>query len=190
MRALICISDWSHNHAAFGPNHHRAPVQRVFGTGAVLLDQCTLDLERVLQWIKSCDTMHGVCRCPFSPSDASFSSQDIYLVSTSRRCLVKAKAREKYLAFSYVWGAKLPNFTTTKSTLKLLQEDGSLSSASIQDEVPGTVQRVMHFVLLLGCGVFMDRHSVYRARRPSPRRFTDQQHGKNLLKFLPHSVCG
>ena len=39
----------------------------------VLMDRCWIDSEWVLQWIKSCDTMHAECHCNISASSASFS---------------------------------------------------------------------------------------------------------------------
>ena len=71
----------------------------------VLMNRCWIDSDWVLQWIKSCDTMHAECHCNISASSASFSQRDMYLISISRKCLVKANSGEKYVALSYVWGA-------------------------------------------------------------------------------------
>ncbi len=115
----------------------------------VLMDQCWIDFERVLQWIKSCDTMHAECHCNISASGASFSNQNMYLISVSRKCLVKANGAEKYVALSYVWGASFSQFRTTKANLTFLKSEGSLGERRTQDRLPGTIQRAMHFTSLL-----------------------------------------
>ena len=115
----------------------------------VLMDQCWIDVERVLQWIKSCDTMHAECHWKIAASGSSFSSQNMYLISVSRECLVKAIGGEKYVALSYVWGASFSQFRTTKANLTLLQSEGSLCERGIRDHLPGTIQRAMHFTSLL-----------------------------------------
>ena len=114
----------------------------------VLIDQW-MDVERVLQWIKSCDTMHAECHWNISASSASFSNQNMYLISLSRQCLVKANGGEKYVALSYVWGAGSSQFRTTKANLTFLQSEGSLCEKGTRDHLPGTIQRAMHLTSLL-----------------------------------------
>ena len=115
----------------------------------VLMDRCWIDSERVLEWIKSCDTMHAECHCNISVSGASFSNRNMYLISVSRKCLVKANSGEKYVALSYVWGASCSQFRTTKANLNFLQSEGSLCEGRRRDNIPGTIQRAMHFTSLL-----------------------------------------
>ena len=115
----------------------------------VLMDQCWIDFERVLQWIKSCDTMHAECHWDISALGASFSNQNMYLISISRKCLVKANGGEKYVALSYVWGASSSQFRTTKANLTFLQSEGSLRETRTRDHLPGTIKRAMHFTTLL-----------------------------------------
>ena len=115
----------------------------------VLMDQCWIDFERVLRWIKSCDTMHAECHWHMSALGASFSSQNMYLISVSRRCLVRATGGEKYVALSYVWGASSSQFRATKANLTFLQSEGSLLETRTGDHLPGTIQRAMHFTSLL-----------------------------------------
>jgi len=115
----------------------------------VLMDQCWIDLERVLLWIKSCDTTHGECHCQISTSSASLSCQNMYLISVSRKCLVKVHGGEKYVALSYVWGGEFPQFKTVKANLAFLQSDGSLARTRNRDRLPGTIQRTIYFTSLL-----------------------------------------
>ena len=115
----------------------------------VLMDQCWIDFGRILQWIKSCNTLHAECRWDISALGASFSNQNIYLISVSRKCLVKANGGEKYVALSYVWGASFSQFQATKANLTLLQSEGSLRDTRTQNRLPGTIQRAMHFTSLL-----------------------------------------
>ena len=115
----------------------------------VVMDQCWIDFERVLQWIKSCDTTHAECHCNISASGASFSNQNMYLISVSRKCLVKANGGERYVALSYVWGAGFSQFRTTKANLTFLESEGSLCEGRTRDRLPGTIQRAMHFTSLL-----------------------------------------
>ena len=114
----------------------------------VLIDHW-IDVERVLQWIKSCDTMHAECHWNISASSASFSNQNKYLISVPRQCLVKANGGEKYVALSYVWGAGFSQFRTTKAKLTFLQSEGSLCEKGTRDHLSGTIQRAMHLTSLL-----------------------------------------
>ena len=115
----------------------------------VLMDRCWIDSEWVLQWIKSCDTMHAECHCNISAPSASFSQRNMYLISVSKKCLVKANSGEKYVALSYVWGAGCSQFRTTKANLTFLQSEGSLCERRSRDNLPGAIQRAMHFTSLL-----------------------------------------
>ena len=136
-----------------GTSMHRIAIQPVArgipGHLGVIMDQCWIDLERVLQWIKSCDTMHAECHWGISALNASFSKQNMYLISVSRKCLVKANGGEKYVALSYVWGASFSQFRTTKADLIFLQSEGSLRETKTRDSLSGTIQRAMHFTSLL-----------------------------------------
>ena len=113
------------------------------------MDQCWIDPERVLQWIKSCDTMHAECHWNLSTLGASFPGPNMYLIDVSGKCLVKAKGGEKYVALSYVWGASSSQIRTTKANLTFLQSEGSFCKPRIRDHLSGTIQRAMHFISLL-----------------------------------------
>jgi Heterokaryon incompatibility protein (HET) len=117
--------------------------------GAVLLNRSELDLERVLLWLRTCNASHGACHSINSLSHAAFSNKSMFLVSTSRMCLVKTDVRKEYVALSYVWGPTVPKFMTTKATVKSLQEVGSLSSMMARDMLPGTIERAIRLALLL-----------------------------------------
>ena len=109
-----------------------------------------MDLERVQFWIKSCDTMHGKCHCQIFNSRESFPSRDMYFISVSGDCLVKANTDDKYVALSYVWGAESQQFRALKANLTFLRSKGSLSDTTVRDRLPDTIQRVMRFTSLLG----------------------------------------
>ncbi|MCJ1461272.1 hypothetical protein MMC28_011654 [Mycoblastus sanguinarius] len=113
------------------------------------MDRHWVDLERVKEWIKSCDTTHGKCHCQIFNSGESFPTRDMYLISVSRNCLVKANGGERYVALSYVWGAVSRQFRTLKANLAFLRSKGSLSNTKIQAHLPGTIQRAMRFTSLL-----------------------------------------
>ena len=134
----------SSHHITIQPVARETPRQL-----GVIMDQCWIDLERVLQWIKSCDTMHAECHWGISTLNASFSKQSMYLISVSRKCLVKANGGEKYVALSYVWGASFSQFRTTKADLISLQSEGSLRETKTRNSLSGTIQRAMHFTSLL-----------------------------------------
>ncbi len=116
----------------------------------VIMDQNWVDLERVLEWIRSCDTTHGKCHCQTLRAGGSISSRDMYLISVSNNCLVKANNGDKYIALSYVWGACSRQFKALKANLELLKRKDSLSNTIIRDHVPHTIQRAMRFTSLLG----------------------------------------
>ena len=116
----------------------------------VVLDRNWVDLERIRKWIKSSDTTHGKCLCQFLDPGALLPTRDMYLISVARNCLVKANGGEKYVALSYVWGAGVRQFRTSKATLNVLQSKGSISNTDIRDHLPGTITRAMHLTSLLG----------------------------------------
>ena len=115
----------------------------------VLMDQNWVDFERVLQWIRNCDSMHAECHWNTSTLGASCFMENMYLISISRKCLVKVSGGEKYLALSYVWGVSCSQFQTTKADLSFLQREGSLRKTRTRDHLSGTIQRAMHLTSLL-----------------------------------------
>ena len=115
----------------------------------VVMNKDWVDIERVLDWIKSCNTTHGKCHYQILNSDELFPSRDMYLINVSRNCLVKANGGEKYVALSYVWGALSRQFKTLKANVTSLRRKGSLSDTKIR-HLPGTIQRAMRFISLLG----------------------------------------
>ena len=126
------------------PQHRGIPEEV-----GVLMDRCWIDIERVLQWLKRCDTMHAECHWDVSGLAASSSSQNMYLINVFRNCLVKANGGEKYVALSYVWGTGCLQFRTTKADLTFLQSEGSLRNSRAKDHLSATIQRAMHFISLL-----------------------------------------
>ena len=129
---------------------HISPLPRgISEEVGVLMDQCWMDFERGLQWIKSCDTMHAECHWKISTLGGSCFKENMYLISISKKCLVKANGGEKYVALSYVWGASCSQFRTTKADLTFLQSEGSLHETRTRDGLSGTIQRAMYFTSLL-----------------------------------------
>ena len=129
---------------------HISPLPRgISEEVGVLMDQCWMDFERGLQWIKSCDTMHAECHWKISTLGGSCFKENMYLISISRKCLVKANGGEKYVALSYVWGASCSQFRTTKADLTFLQSEGSLHETRTRKGLSGTIQRAMYFTSLL-----------------------------------------
>lgn len=114
----------------------------------VLMDQHWVDMKRVSEWIKCCDTTHGKCYCRISHSGEPFPSKHMYLIDLSQDCLIEADGGERYVALSYVWGAEQQPFRTSRANLTLLRSNGGL--ANIKEKLPGTVQRAMHFTSMLG----------------------------------------
>ncbi len=114
----------------------------------VLMDPQWVDMKRVSDWIKCCDTTHGKCYCRTFHSGEPLQSKHMYLIDLSQNCLVEANGGERYVALSYVWGAEQQPFRTSRANLTLLQSNGGL--ASIKEKLPGTVQRAMHFTSMLG----------------------------------------
>lgn len=116
----------------------------------VVMDRNWVDLQRALEWIRTCDTTHGKCHYPIFRADGSFPSQDMYLMSVSNNCLVKANTGDNYVALSYVWGPGFRQFQALKANIEFLRKKDSFSDASIRDHVPGTIRRAMLFTSLLG----------------------------------------
>ncbi|CAF9929904.1 hypothetical protein IMSHALPRED_008034 [Imshaugia aleurites] len=116
----------------------------------VVMDQDWVDIERISEWIKSCDTTHGKCHCQIFNPGESFPNRDMYLISVSRNCLVKANSGNRYVALSYVWGAESRQFRTLRANVTSLRSEGSLSNTEVQDHLPDTIKRAMHFTSLLG----------------------------------------
>lgn len=114
------------------------------------MDTHWLDVERVAQWIKTCDTMHTRCHHSVVVPPTKTSSQDMFLISVSKGCLVSAHPGQRYIALSYVWGPKPSQFEATRANFAFLRSEGSLSRLGIWERLPGTIQRAMQFVSLLG----------------------------------------
>lgn len=116
----------------------------------VVLDPNWVDIERIRNWMKSCDTAHGKCLCQLLDPGTLFPTRDMYLISVARNCLIKANGSEKYVALSYVWGAAIRQFRTSKATLNFLKSKGSISNTEVRDQLPGTITRAMQLTSLLG----------------------------------------
>ena len=117
---------------------------------AVVMGQDWLELKRVEEWIRTCDLMHGKCHCQFFGARGLFPIRDMYLISVSNGCLVKANKGDRYIALSYVWGTGMRQFKTLKANLEFLKGKDSLSNTAIRDHIPDTIQRAIHFTSLLG----------------------------------------
>lgn len=74
----------------------------------------------------------------------------MYFISVSRGCLVEAKAGEKYVTLSYVWGTTLGGLKCTKANLDSLRSNASLFQENTSQYLPGTIQRAVKFTLQLG----------------------------------------
>ena len=116
----------------------------------VVLDPNWVDLERIRKWVKSCDIAHGKCLCQFLDPGTLFPTRHMYLISVAQNCLIKANGCEKYVALSYVWGAGVRQFRTSRATLDFLQSKGSISNTKVRDKLPETITRAMHLISLLG----------------------------------------
>ena len=88
----------------------------------VIIDQHWVDMKRVSEWIKCCDTTHGKCYCRKFHSGEPLPCKHMYLIDLSQNCLVEANGRERYVALSYVWGAEQQPFRTSRANLTLLQK--------------------------------------------------------------------
>ena len=94
----------------------------------VIMDRQWVDMKRVSEWIKCCDTTHGKCYCRNFHSGEPLPSKRMYLINLSQNCLVEANGGERYVALSYVWGAEQQPFRTSKANLILLRSIGDLAS--------------------------------------------------------------
>ncbi|KAG8529700.1 uncharacterized protein KY384_005181 [Bacidia gigantensis] len=114
------------------------------------MDRDWIDLERVLNWVRSCDATHDKCHRPFVSLHEPTNGQGMYFVSVSKGCLVEAKFGEKYVALSYVWGTISGVFKCTKANISSLRSIGSLCENNAHQYLPATIQRAMKFTLQLG----------------------------------------
>lgn len=138
--------------------HHRAriydfsiqPVNAKFSKrSGVLVNPQWLDLERVTEWLQTCDNRHAECRKSISSPNVQSPIHDMLLISLNDQCLVGVCGSEKYIALSYVWGDEQSPFQTTEANVGHLKARGSLITASIQNQLPGTIRRAMQFAALL-----------------------------------------
>ena len=123
--------------------------ERFADSAGVIMDPYWLDLERVSQWIKVCDTTHTQCQCSATMPLAMGSSQNMFFISVSRKCIVQAQLGERYIALSYVWGPQSSQYGATRAEFPFMRSEGSLSCPRIWECLPGTIRRAMQFASLL-----------------------------------------
>ncbi|KAJ9626792.1 hypothetical protein H2204_009937 [Knufia peltigerae] len=120
-----------------------------------------VETARVLRWISSCELAHRP-RCELSDyikfADAFRGLRLLRLIDIKKGCLVEMRAREKYVALSYVWGA-VSNFRLTKANRIALLAPVSLMK--ISHRLPRTVQDAIALVRRLGCRyLWVDAHCL------------------------------
>ncbi len=94
------------------------------------------------KWVYDCEQRCGhVCNATLVRSAA------ITLVDVSRKCLVSATTKDRYIALSYVWG-QLPFFQTTVSNFERLSKPRGLFSEA--QKPPSVVLDAMQVVRLMG----------------------------------------
>lgn len=120
-----------------------------------------VETGRVLRWISSCELAHRP-RCELSDyikfADAFRGLRLLRLIDIKKGCLVEMRAREKYVALSYVWGA-VSNFRLTKANRIALL--ATVSLMKISHRLPRTVQDAIALVRRLGCRyLWVDAHCL------------------------------
>ena len=136
---------------AFWPSFSISPLAEGCSERAgAVVNQHWVDIDRAIHWIRTCDTTHDKCHRPFLGSNETFSRDAIYLISVSEGCLVQAKAEDKYVALSYVWGSLSGGLKCTLAKLDSLRSKGSLKEKHDSQRLPGTIQRAMKFTSQLG----------------------------------------
>jgi Heterokaryon incompatibility protein (HET) len=106
-----------------------------------------IDIEMMGHWLHKCDTEHrGQCCKPFGNDSPHIKKPSLFLIDVRRKCLVKAKATDRYACLSYVWGSS-KTLKTEKSTVDSLKEKNSLEAR--RDEIPRTIRDTITLVDLL-----------------------------------------
>ena len=111
------------------------PLSRTWTIGQVL-DPSWIECKSIHHWADTCDREHG-SDCRSLVGSLLPPPRPRWFVDTWRKCLVKAKISQPYVALSYVWGTK-PFFRTTNRFLKLLQQQDALLNPEL--DIPRTIK--------------------------------------------------
>jgi hypothetical protein len=104
-----------------------------------------IDIDTLRYWLRVCDTEHGD-RCKLAKVAAGYPR---WLVDVERLCLVQAKAGDRYVALSYVWG-QVECAQAMRSNLEHLQQPGAISDSGGNLVIPRTIRDAIRLVVLLG----------------------------------------
>ncbi|PMD31553.1 HET-domain-containing protein [Hyaloscypha variabilis F] len=96
--------------------------------------------SKVKSWLDGCDSMHPQCR-----SDGEFElPSEFRLIDVHRRKIILAQPGCRFVALSYVWGAKTVGLQALSGNIEQLQQDGQLAN------LPTTIEDALQVCLNLG----------------------------------------
>ncbi|KAK2058179.1 HET-domain-containing protein [Colletotrichum caudatum] len=110
---------------------------------------------RVREWLDTCNAEHGD-HCSGPPGDTW---RPIWLIDSVNRCLVRARATDRYIALSYVYEPPLPS---SRGPVETLRGNLEMLTASMDDaDVPQTILDAMWLARKLGIKyLWVDRFCI------------------------------
>lgn len=110
---------------------------------------------RVREWLDTCNAEHGD-HCSGPPADTW---RPIWLIDSVNRCLVRARATDRYIALSYVYEPPLPS---SRGPVETLRENLEVLTASMDDaDIPQTILDAMWLARKLGIKyLWVDRFCI------------------------------
>ncbi|TDZ24387.1 Nipped-B-like protein B [Colletotrichum orbiculare MAFF 240422] len=112
-------------------------------------------VARVREWLDTCNAEHED-HCSGPPADTW---RPIWLIDSVNRCLVRARAADRYIALSYVYEPPLPS---TRGPVETLRENLDMLTATLDDaDVPQTILDAMWLARKLGIKyLWVDRFCI------------------------------
>ncbi|KAK1983225.1 heterokaryon incompatibility protein-domain-containing protein [Colletotrichum cereale] len=112
-------------------------------------------MGRVREWLDTCNAEHGD-HCSSPPGDTW---RPIWLIDSVNRCLVRARATDRYIALSYVYEPPLPS---SRGPVETLRGNLEMLTASMDDaDIPQTILDAMWLARKLGIKyLWVDRFCI------------------------------
>ncbi|KAF3804055.1 hypothetical protein GCG54_00007848 [Colletotrichum gloeosporioides] len=112
-------------------------------------------IARVREWLDTCNAEHGD-HCSGPPGETW---RPLWLIDSVNRCLVRARATDRYIALSYVYEPPLPS---TRGPVETLRENLDMLTASLDDaDIPQTILDAMWLARKVGVKyLWVDRFCI------------------------------
>lgn len=132
----------------------KIPGQTFYRAGSGREIDSLVDLSRIRDWLRRCETQHGdKCAYPqWIGWSKTLNPQFLRVIDIKERRITKMPPQGRYLALSYVWGDNRESMDSRLGKSLTFQNLEELLNAGGLDKVdlPNTIQDAMAFTLHLG----------------------------------------